>query len=78
MDRTQEDVIARGMNDSQFAANSLVTLQHACSLPPVGKSLWRKRAKNGDLVGIKAKTQYHARSAAPPASSPRLPGGWVS
>jgi hypothetical protein len=38
VDRTQE-VVARGMNDSQFAANPLVTLQHAYSLPPAGK--WR-------------------------------------
>ena len=61
VDRMQEVVIARGMNDSQFQANPLVTLQHAYSLPPVGKSLWRKRVKDGDLVGIKAKTQYPAK-----------------
>jgi hypothetical protein len=30
-------------------------------MPPVGKSLWRKRVKDGDLVGIKAKTQYPAK-----------------
>ena len=35
VDRMQE-VVARGMNDSQFTANPLVTLQHAYSLPPVG------------------------------------------
>ena len=39
VDRMQEVVIAKGMNDSQFQANPLVTLQHAYSLPPVGKSL---------------------------------------
>jgi hypothetical protein len=61
VDRTQEVVVARGMNDSQFATNPLVTLQHAYSLPPVGRSLWRKRVKDGDLVGIKAKTQYPAK-----------------
>ena len=61
VDRMQEVVIARGMNDSQFQANPLVTLQHAYNLPPVGKSLWRKRVKDGDLVGIKAKTQYPAK-----------------
>jgi hypothetical protein len=26
--------------------------------PPVGRSLWRKRAKDGPLVGVKAKTIY--------------------
>ena len=61
VDRMQEIVVARGMNDSQFAANPLVTLQHAYNMPPVGKSLWRKRVKDGDLVGIKAKTQYPAK-----------------
>ncbi len=61
MDRTQEVVVAKGMNDSQFAVNPLVTLQHSYSMPPVGKSLWRKRVKDGDLVGIKAKTHYPAR-----------------
>jgi hypothetical protein len=44
VDRMQEVVIARGMNDSQFQANPLVTLQHAYNMPPIGKSLWRKRA----------------------------------
>ena len=61
VDRMQEVVIARGMNDSQFAANPLVTLQHANNMPPVGKSLWRKRVKDGDLIGIKPKTQYPAK-----------------
>ena len=46
-DRCREVVIARGMNDSQFAANPLVTLQHAYWCPPVGKSLWRTYARPG-------------------------------
>jgi hypothetical protein len=57
-DRGREVVIARGVNDSQFAQNPVVTLQHAYWMPPVGKSLWRKRVKDGDTVGIKAKTRY--------------------
>ena len=57
-DRCKEVVIARGMNDSQFGANPLVTLQHAYWCPPVGKSLWRKRVKDGAATGIKAKTVY--------------------
>jgi hypothetical protein len=61
VDRMGEVVIARGMNDGQFAANPLVTLAHAYHLPPIGKSLWRKRASDGDLVGIKAKTRYPTR-----------------
>jgi hypothetical protein len=60
-DRTKEVVIARGMNDSQFKLNPIVTMQHAYYLPPVGKSLWRKVVRDGDLTGIKAKTQYPKR-----------------
>ena len=42
-----------------------MTLGHSCWCPPVGKSLWRKRVKDGDRVGIKAKTKY-----------PEKPGTW--
>ncbi len=67
VDRTGEVVVARGMNDAQFQANPLVTLGHAYHLPPVGKSLWRRRVKDGDTVGIKAKTTYPARPDSWPA-----------
>ena len=66
VDRTREVVLARGMNDAQFQQNPVVTLGHAYWLPPVGRSLWRKRVKDGPLAGIKAKTQYPAR-----------PDGWT-
>jgi hypothetical protein len=61
IDRDGEIVVARGMNDSQFKANPIVTLQHCYHLPPVGRSLWRKRTKDGPTIGVKAKTQYPAR-----------------
>jgi hypothetical protein len=70
-DRTREVVIAKGMNESQFAANPIVTLGHAYYLPPVGKSLWRKRVRDGQRVGIKAKTLYPPR----PESWP-TPDAW--
>jgi hypothetical protein len=57
-DREGEVVLSRGMNDSQFKLNPIVTMQHAYYLPPVGKSLWRKVVKDGELRGVKAKTQY--------------------
>jgi hypothetical protein len=66
-DRTREVVIARGMNDSQFSANPIVTLGHAYFMPPVGRSSWRKRVKDGDRVGIKAKTLYPVRPESWPA-----------
>ncbi len=73
VDRMGEVVLARGMNDSQFQGNPLVTLHHAYHLPPVGKSLWRKRVKDGDLTGIKAKTQYPTQPASWSSSDPWLP-----
>ncbi len=61
IDRDREIVVSRGMNDAHFKLNPLVTLQHAYWRPPVGRSLWRKRTKDGPLVGIKAKTHYPPR-----------------
>jgi hypothetical protein len=66
IDREGEIVVARGMNDSHFKLNPIVTMNHAYWLAPVGRSLWRKRAKDGPLVGIKAKTLY-----------PKRPDGWT-
>src|SRR5258708_37123046 len=63
-----EVVVARGMNDGQFQQNPLVTLGHAYWMPPVGKSLWRRRVKDGSLVGIKAKTQDPPRPDNLPAA----------
>jgi hypothetical protein len=65
-DRAREVVVAKGMNDAQFTANPIVTLGHAYYLPPVGKSLWRKRVRDGARVGIKAKTVYPIRPSAWP------------
>ncbi len=65
-DRMRDVVLARGMNDEHFKLNPLVTLQHAYWLPPVGRSLWRKRVRDGNRAGIKAKTLYPARPASWP------------
>ena len=46
------------MNNSHFLKNPLVTLCHNYDSPPVGKSLWQKRVRDGAVSGIKAKTQY--------------------
>jgi hypothetical protein len=73
VDRTGEVVVARGMDDGQFQGNPLVTLGHAYWLPPVGRSLWRKRTRDGNLVGVKAKTQYPPRPEAWPAGDPWPP-----
>jgi hypothetical protein len=68
-DRDREVVVARGMDDSHFRLNPIVTMQHSYWLPPVGRSLWRKRVKDGSRVGIKAKTQYPARPGSWPADA---------
>jgi hypothetical protein len=73
VDRTGEVVISRGMNNSQFVSNPVVTLGHAYYLPPVGRSLWQKRVKDGDTVGIKAKTQYPQRPTSWSATEPWPP-----
>jgi hypothetical protein len=64
-DRSGEIVIARGLNESQFKLNPIVTMQHAYWLPPVGRSLWRKVVRDGTQNGVKAKTHY-----------PPRPGDW--
>ena len=63
-DRVGDVVVAKGMNDGQFRLNPIVTLNHCYSMPPVGRSLWRKLVKDGPLRGIKAKTLYPPRPAA--------------
>jgi hypothetical protein len=55
------------MNDSQFALNPIVTLNHDYTCPPIGRSLRRKFVKDGDTRGIKAKTVYPPMPASWPA-----------
>jgi hypothetical protein len=64
-DRYDEVMYAKGMNDAQYALNPIVTLNHDYQAAPIGRSLWRKFAKDEDTRGIKAKTVY-----------PPMPSGW--
>lgn len=66
LDRYQEIVLASGMDDTHFKGNPVVTLDHKYHIPPVGLSLWRRRMREGDTKGIKAKTHY-----------PPRPEGWL-
>ena len=63
---------ARGMNDSQFQLNPLVTLAHAywCRR---SESRCGETRQDGDPAGIKAKTLYPPRPAAWPAAIPGRP-----
>lgn len=72
-DRTREVVIASGLNDEQFKLNPIVTMNHCYHVPPVGKSLWRKKAKDGQIRGVKAKTQYPARPTTWPVDTDWAP-----
>jgi hypothetical protein len=60
-DRLGDVVQASGMDDSHFQLNPIVTLNHAYDQPPVGRSLWRRKARDGNLRGVKAKTHYPPR-----------------
>lgn len=77
VDRYGEVVVARGLDDSHFRLNPLVTLNHDYDLPAVGRSLWRRRVHDGSppagLVGIKAKTRYPPAPDGWPAGEPWLP-----
>src|SRR5262245_43917844 len=68
-DRLRDVVLAGGMNDEHFKLNPVVTLQHAYWMPPVGRSLWRRRVKDGPRTGIKAKTLYPSRPESWPAGA---------
>lgn len=66
-DKYDSIILSKGVNDAQFAQNPIVTLGHSYWMPPVGRSLWRKKIKKGinGYNGIKAKTVY-----------PRKPDSW--
>lgn len=61
VDRDREVVLASGMDDGHFKHNPIVTLSHWYHQPPIGRGLWRRKAKDGVLHGIKAKTLYPPR-----------------
>ena len=62
-DRLGDIVLASGMDDSHYQLNPIVTLNHAYDQPPVGRSLWRRKARDGALHGVKAKTHFPPRPA---------------
>jgi hypothetical protein len=61
VDRYKEVLLANGMDDSHYKMNPIVTLEHCYYRPPIGRSLWRKKVKDGERLGIKAKTVYPTR-----------------
>jgi len=61
LDRDKEIILASGWSDVHYAMNPIVTMGHDYDSPPVGKSQWRKRLRDGEVAGIKAKTIYPRR-----------------
>jgi hypothetical protein len=70
IDRDKEVVRSAGMNLSVYRGNPVVTLGHNYGQPPVGRSLWQKRARDGERVGIKGKTLYPCRPETLPTDQP--------
>lgn len=58
VDRQGEILLMSGMDDSHFAMNPIVTLNHDYYRPPVGVSKWRQKFRDGQIRGVKAKTHY--------------------
>jgi hypothetical protein len=73
IDRDREVMRSKGLNLSCFKGNPIVTLAHNYELPPVGRSVWQKAVKDGDRLGIKAKTVYPARPADWQGEQPWMP-----
>lgn len=61
IDRHGEIVLSTGFRDESFKGNPIVTINHDYSRHPVGKSLWRRKVRDGGRYGIKAKTVYPVR-----------------
>jgi hypothetical protein len=73
LDRHRDVVLAAGMDDGHFRANPIVTMAHDYTRPPVGRSLWRRKVRDGSLRGVKAKTLYPTRPDDWPTSEPWMP-----
>ncbi len=61
LDRQGEVILASGLDDSQFALNPIVTLNHDYGRPPIGRSTWRRRVRKQGRRGVQARTAYPPR-----------------
>lgn len=61
IDHQKDIVLYSGFRDDIYKHNPIVTINHDYSRTPIGKSLWRKKLKEGDRKGVKAKTVYPTR-----------------
>jgi hypothetical protein len=65
-DRARDVVLLSGFRDELFRGNPIVTLNHNYTIEPVGKSVWRRKVREGGVRGVKAKAAY-----------PERPAGWT-
>ncbi len=68
VDHEGDVLLASGMDDSVFASNPIVTLNHDYGSAPIGRSLWRKQRTQSGIPGIIAATHY------PPRPTDHSPG----
>lgn len=61
VDHEGDVLLASGMDDSVFASNPIVTLNHDYGQAPIGRSLWRKPRTQSGIPGIIAATHYPPR-----------------
>jgi hypothetical protein len=61
LDGHKDIVLTSGFDDTFYRANPIVTLNHDYTRQPVGRSLWRRKVRDGQTRGIKAKTVYPPR-----------------
>lgn len=61
VDHEGDVLLASGMDDSVFASNPIVTLNHDYGQAPIGRSLWRKQRTQSGIPGIVAATHYPPR-----------------
>src|SRR5262245_37557359 len=69
IDRHGEIVLTNGFRDNHYKSNPIVTINHDYTRHPVGRSLWRKKLRDGDRRGVKAKTVFPKRPDEWPADA---------
>ena len=73
VDHEGDVLLASGMDDSVFALNPIVTLNHDYGQAPIGRSLWRKHRTQSGVPGIVAATHYPRRPSDHPSGRDWMP-----
>lgn len=73
VDHEGDVLLASGMDDSVFALNPIVTLNHDYGQAPIGRSLWRKQRAQSGVPGIVAATHYPPKPTNHPSGRDWMP-----